>query len=471
MTQDEKDYKDYSDYQDYLKSQGSGGSAREQAEAQAPNSVAQIEARRPKNASDLRAMALAAPEGVAQAVTFGHLPQVVGGANSLIKGTPFIGERDQAAKDIEEVRRNAPWTFGLSNLAANLAMPIKGGSTLPRAMAIGAAQGAAYNPGDEEGAQPDLQIGQRAAQAAMGALGAGALKAGSDIMGGAGRAYRMKGRMNGERFEPELQNEVKAALNNVREKYIAPRAERVNNALKETNVEFNPNILEGTEGVNSRGRETFGTSNPDPGATSLQSVLAAKADPATGRVTMRGDKANKLRDVLEEKSGISSSGALGAPTIANRGKRQQAGANILRGKIREAAPATKKDFEEMSYATGAVREAREKSKNPQSLLTGQYFGDMGSKLGDLDRFGGSNLRQTGQDLRRARYLQGEVPSTLPLAMHIPVRAAENAFAGASAPLAYAQEKLPDWLQKRFSPAVIRSILEQKKTTLDPEEEQ
>lgn len=478
--QDRQEYEDYVAYQDYLSSQGPAMSAREQAEATAPLTASQIRARRPKNVSDLRAMGEAALGGATQALTLGHTPEIAGFATSKLTGQPYVEARDEAARYLDDVKRGAPATFNLANLGTNLAMPLGIGKTVPRAAMMGAAQGAAYNPGNEEGVVDPMQLDKRTAQALLGMIGGGLTKFGANTLGAWGRAGMMRDRMAKPGFEKELQEEVKSAIGSMRQNYISPRAERVNEVLRGTEIEFNPNILEGTSGINSRGRRTFGLSNPSAGKIqpngfpretySLKGSLEKRAN-EQGRVKMRGDKANRLRDVLDEKSGISSAGALGSPSVAARGARQGSAAKILRGKVREAAPSTRKDFDEMSYAAGLAQEAREKSKNPQNLLTSQFFGDMGSKLNDIDSFGGSNLRQTAQDLMRARYLSGQTPSAMPMFVREPLRGAENLAATASKPFAAAQALLPKSTQARLSPALIRTLLEARLASPSYEEEE
>jgi len=139
--------------------------------------------RRPRNASDARAMMEAGVVGPAQAVTFGHVPQIAGGINSAIKGTPYLQERDQAAKDISEIKARAPMTFGLSNFGTNLAMQaaVPSIKSVPKRALMGAAQGAAYNPGDKEGEFNPIQFDERLNQAIAGGLLMGATAVPSEI--------------------------------------------------------------------------------------------------------------------------------------------------------------------------------------------------------------------------------------------------------------------------------------------------
>lgn len=191
--------------------------------------VKSLPSRRPRNLSDLRAMSEAVPVSVADAVFLGHLPQVAGGITSLVKGTPYVDERDQSAKDIAEIKSRAPFTFGATNLAANLAAPKfipKGvtkfmGNMVPqkiadymarspvtRATLQGAAQGAAYNPGDNEGEVDPIQLSKRLKQAAGGAAFSGGSQAASSLAVNAGDRLMQKAVGRGIKYTPGVGEEL-----------------------------------------------------------------------------------------------------------------------------------------------------------------------------------------------------------------------------------------------------------------------
>lgn len=399
-----------------------------------------------QNPSEARAIAKGAGFGVAQAVTRGYLPRMtaylankIGGQYKDLKTgemrdvVDYKTARDRNYQEIAQAEADAPKSFMVGNVVANIADPtqrISPTAGLGRTMLMNGAQGFLYNPGDNPGEDSGLQLEQRAVQGGGASLLSGAMKMGADRVTQLAGAHRMKGRLERPGAEQSLKEEVDNAIQKLRGEYIEPRAEQVNKALKKGKVSFNPDNLSGASGVNQVGRETRGLER-------LGQAMKKRAD-KSGRVTLRGDKAERLRQVLDRRSGISSKTAVADPKVAKSGASQAGSAQILRNQRRSAFPELEPKYEEMSYANGLINELRNKSGNPESMLKGQYFGDMGNKIIDFDSMAGTNLRKLGADIQGARFLQKgfiqsglENPSALSMLLNGVTKPVANTAATAS----------------------------------------
>lgn len=416
--------------------------------------------RRPRNASDLRAMGEAALAGPTQAITFGHGPEIVGRLNSMIKGTPYVGERDQAYRDLNEVKERAPLTFGVTNLSTNLAMPLKGGKTIPGAMLRGGAQAALYNPGADEGVLDPLQLGRRSAQGAMGAVFSGGAKAASDVTTAGGRAYLMKKDMNKPFFSKRLGEEVDDAASQLGERYVSPRARAAREALKNKEIRVRPDILQDAEepGLMAAMQKRTKAAQKDAAARAGGGVTPrAPAEPGDDLVSLRGDVAERVRRKLESKGAYKQRTAFGNPESLKSAEGKVSAAGALRAERKKVAPELESNFSEQSYALGLMNDVRNRAANPQTMM--QQGGDTASKLRDLDYMAGTNMLRLGKDLRAANYLNGGTRGTGIPYIDAPVRYGANALAATSTPAAILQSILPKTVQERMSPAMLRSIVE------------
>lgn len=188
-------------------------------------------------------------QGLGQAATFGHLPQLQAAAEPLVFGAlnkltgkevpsegGYVERRDRYARALEESQKAQPFTYGAGTLAGTLASAVmpagligtagRGAGTVAkigRAAFGGAAAGALESPGITPGEAPGLDLEKRATQAGFGAATGGLLEGGvlgiqkgvkalkaapgklreiSDLM-----AYRGLGRAT----KKQIQNEIKQA--------------------------------------------------------------------------------------------------------------------------------------------------------------------------------------------------------------------------------------------------------------------
>jgi len=446
------------------------GGADDWQDVPAEGAQAAAPAAKPKNPSELRAMLRAGQAGIAQATTLGYAPRLIAkGAEFLSSFQPDVIDpktgkaiprvdyktaRDATYKDLAQIEADAPKSYMAGNFVGSMLMPGGAAKTVGGAGLRAALQAAAYNPGDKPGEDSGLQVGERISQGTLGGLFGAGTKVAADTVGAGARAYLAKRAMNRPGFSRGVQDEIKKAADQLNDNYIAPRANAVNEVLQEVEVPFRPDILRGTHG------------GPDArGLKILRKQLEKRAGGAEDNfeVTMRGDKANRLRQVLDQRAGYSQRNALGVPTIAAKGEKQAAAAGILRNKIKDAAPSVREPFEEMNQALGLRGEILDKAQNPQALLTGQYFGDMGSKLVDFDNMAGSNLRGMGLDIARGRWLNGR-PTMFPNYINEPIRRAANVGAAASVPLA-------PFMNRGIAPSTMKLILEEIMNGKPPVEDQ
>jgi hypothetical protein len=252
--------------------------------------VTDAPAAKPKNPSELRAMLRAGQAGIAQAATLGYAPRLIAkGAEFLSSFQPDVIDpktgkaiprvdyktaRDASYKDLADIEAAAPKSFMAGNFAGSMAIPGGAAKSVAGAGLRAALQAAAYNPGDHPGEDSGLQLGERATQGVFGGLfGAGAKVAG-DAIGAGARAYLAKRAMNRPGFSRGVQDEIKNAAQQLEDKYIAPRAEQVNDALQGTEVSFRPDILKGTHGARIR-------------AASRSCASSSISAPATPKTTSR----------------------------------------------------------------------------------------------------------------------------------------------------------------------------------------
>jgi hypothetical protein len=434
---------------------------------------ADLAARRPRNASELRAMGEAALAGPTQAITFGHGPEIVGRVNSLAKGTPYVEERDQAYRDLNEIKERAPLTFGLTNLGTNLAMPLKGGKSAMGSMAKGFTLAAAQNPGVEEGVVDPLQLGRRAAQGGFGAMFGAGTNAGSSVTTAGGRAYGMKKEMNKPFFSKKLSEEVTAATKEVGKNYVNPRAARARAALRQKQISFDPEALADADEPGLYAALVARTPKAQKAAAAAQSGgIAPPAPPAPNDhlVTLRGDVADRVRSKLESKGAYKQRNAYGHPQTLKSAEGTVKAARAIRSERNRVAPELKQNFGEQKYALDVMKDLRNSGTGPQALLEGGK--DTASKLKDADFMSGTtNLSRMGRDLRAANYLNGgprrtEIPYIDPA-----VRVGANAAAWASQPAAWLERALPQKIQDRMSPALLRSLVERAMSGPEYEEEE
>lgn len=137
----------------------------------------------------------AALEGFGQSVSFGYLPQIQAGIESLLPSPTseadlklqqmgiqqepetYLSRRDENLRRQQQLQQEAPITYGAGQLAGGIAAsaPMVGGTAATlggralQAAGIGALEGAAYNPGDIEGQYGGLQLQERAKQGVVGA--------------------------------------------------------------------------------------------------------------------------------------------------------------------------------------------------------------------------------------------------------------------------------------------------------------
>lgn len=337
--------------------------------------------------------------GAAQTTTWGYAPNIVGALSDVAgsaQGIPkealnYIGARDKTARDIKEAEKENPWYYkagqGVGVIGAAALAPAALTATLGRAGLSAALSGALYNPGEKEGEFSGAQIPERtAAGVVSGIAGAGGKLAG-DTINKLARAYATRRAMNSQGFGQGVQKQVRDAIDSLYEKYISPRSNMITEELKNSEISFRPDILKGTK------------------TKQLRKALEDRMD-EDFKVSLRGDKAERLRRLMDAKAGYSNRNALANPKVAKSGELQKSAADILRAKRNEAFPQLKPTFDEESYALGLAKEFADKSQSPQSLLTSGFWGDVGSKVTDIDKMAGTDLKGLGEDIMRARWLQG-----------------------------------------------------------------
>ena len=437
--------------------------------------------RRPKNASDLRAMARAAHAGIAQAVTAGHTPEIVGKITSGVSDRPYVEVRDEQSKELEEIRKDAPWTYNVANLGANLLLPLKAGKTLPRAMGIGALQGAVQNPGNEEGVVDPLQLGRRSIGAGIGATFSGGANLVGKGLGAAGRAHIVKRAMQKPFFSRNLKEEIDLAGEELSKNYITPRAKAAREGLKGKNVEVKVGILDGADepGLQaalrkrSRGAQRDAAHAPFAGSSGNRQPQVDD-----DIVDMDAAVADRVRKMLDKRGKYKTKTAYGNAEAMKGGEGKIKAADILRGQRERVAPELSQNFDEQEQALGILGDVRRGSSNPQTMMNAS--GDMESKLIDFDHLTGTtNLTRMGRDLKAANYLtnRGERAGLdmLP-GVNATARAGARVGAAMASPVAIAQELsekyAPKMMQRKLSPAALRLMLERIRTSPRyPEEEE
>lgn len=427
---------------------------------------------RPKNMSDLRAMGEAALAGATQAITLGHTPQVAGRVDSLVSGRPYVEARDDAAKYLDATKKEAPWTFTAANLGTSLLMPIKAGKTVPKAMAIGGVQGGLYNPGDEEGVVDPLQLGRRSAQAGFGAMFGGLAKAGSDALTTAGRASLLKGEMNKPFFSKKLGEEIDESAKTLGKNYVTPRAQAARAALKQKTVQVDPEILANADEpglMAALQKRTPGYQKNQKAATMAGTGARPPAAPGDNLAPMRADVMDRIRKRLDKQGGYKKTTAFGNAEALKSGQAKTDAADILRGQRRQVAPELDKNFEEQEYALGLMGDVRNRAKTPQTMMASGS--DTASKMRDIDHLGGTSLLQKGVDLRNANYLNGGTRPSGFTYLDEPIRAGANAAAYMSRPAAYLEKLMPQKMQERMSPALLRTMIERAMSSPQYEEDQ
>lgn len=184
----------------------------------------------------------AAGAKAANLMTSGHLPQIVGGAKALAGGD-YVTERDKAIKVMERLERDNPVSsaigtgagmVGVGSAGANLVKQAPTlGKRILQAGGLGAAQGAAFNPGDEEGVVDPVQAGDRATNAGLAALlGVGAAGAGELVSKGAQAARDVSFIKDRGESARKLAEWLRGASDDFQTKFIDKQLQTVDDAVK-----------------------------------------------------------------------------------------------------------------------------------------------------------------------------------------------------------------------------------------------
>lgn len=460
---EEEEYKQYQEYQNYLNSQKEPGAGRAAAEFASIGTAQQLKNARPRNASDLRAMGEAALVGPAQAVTFGHVPEIAGGISSLVKGTPYLEERDQAYKDVNEIKARAPLTFGVTNLGSNLLLPMAKAKTIKGMMGIGAGVGAAQNPGAEEGVLDPLQVGERAAGAGFGAGMGGLLGGIGRAATAGGRASKMAAEMEKPFFSKKMAAEVEDTAERLGREYVKPRSVEARKVLSGKQISFRPDILENAEEPGLMAAMQKRTPKAQKAAASARSgglSPPAPAAPGDELVTLNAATADRVRRRLE-KNAYKQKGALASPEAVKAAEGKVSAASTLRAERNKVAPELAKNYEEQKYALDLMEDVRQRSANPQTMMAANS--DTASKLIDVDHLAGTKMYRLGNDLKAANYLRGNTPEPLPFYLRGPTRWGANAAAYMGRPAAFGQSLMENYAPgtaHKLSPAAIRLMIEE-----------
>jgi hypothetical protein len=420
----------------------------------------------------------AAISGFGQTATLGYLPQLQAMAGSMI-GDPnaalderlraqgftvqgpasdYVSLRDQHIKDdaaLGEANPMANFAGKAAGIGASMLAPMGGAAKGVGALAkagnaarVGAIQGAIYNPGDEQGKYAGVmgQIPERLGNAAIGAAVGGAMSGASSGVKALADKSRMVDRVKDSAgLSKSVKQEIDAALNNVSQKQIKPKADALRELIKGKEVAVAPERLKGVS----------------PRFDKLVDKLASRGQPTEGgKVNIAAKNAQRVKRLMDNEANYARSKPFDTAASA-RGETAKSAADVLRNKIAEIDPRVGQLNSEMGEAI-RLRDAlaRSSATAPISSIRTQAGTDKGSLIDSIDKMAGSNLESLSSRIEDARGLLLK-PTNLvkPFELSNEVRKlVVRGTAGAARPVDNVLDKLPE--ETRTS--LIRALMESKR---------
>lgn len=432
MSQDQKEYQDYLDYmqyQQYVSSQalpGQGEPEQGPASPQEPQGSA----------------AQAALEGFGQTATLGYLPQIQALAGSAMPNpnasvdedlraqgfdiqqpeSSYLSERDSnIARHRQQAQDHSGAVLGgkalgiaatslLPGAAASRASQMstglgKGAAALGKYLTpssvkgmagVGAAQGALYNPGDEEGVLNVAQGPERLGNAALGGAVGGALGAGGKLVSNLTRRGEMIRRIkDSSKLSSSVKGEIDDALQAINQKQIDPRMSKLKEYLQGKSVEINPEMIK--EQFPNLAKKMIAKS----GAPETSSLMNARA--ANPKIDISAPRALKLKQALDKLSNYKPAGGAFDPTSVARSEGAKRSADILRGKLSDLGPEVGAINEEVAPMIKAVSSLRRSSNRaPITSITSKPGTDKASLIDLIDELAGSSLEKTATGIKEAQ---------------------------------------------------------------------
>lgn len=416
-------------------------------------------------------------EGIGQTASMGYLPQLQAGtemgvdklsellgmgpagADAKLREQGFsVPEESYVQKRDANIARQGAQA-ATNPLAANLGKGlgvVTGGALLPLGRAAagiktagqaigqgaksGALLGALINPGDSPGEVSPMQLSDRAMNAGIGGT-AGALMsgAGAGIKSLADKSRMVERVKDSANLAPEVKGEINQALTNVREKYIAPRANQVAELQQGVTSQINPDRLQGIS----------------PGLDALASKMSGKVN-EEGRRVLPDVKADRLRQLLDARAKYGASQPFDATATA-KGESAKAAADILRRQINEK-PGVGPLKAEMANAYRLSNALRKKSaSSPISAIKGKPGTDKGSLIDAIDKMGGNELEKLSNQIQEASGLLMK-PSNLVKPLEMPNELRKMLIRSAAGTARGLESAIPENSQD----AILRTIFDQTK---------
>jgi len=437
--------------------------------------------------------------GVAQSLTAGYVPQIVGALSAgagklqdLIQGevidpatgkaiprTTYLGARDATNRDMQEASAAHP----MASLAGNVAgavMPgglmakaaAKGGSAavrMGRAGGVGAAQGAAYNPGDKEGVMDPAQLGSRAGAATLGALIGGAGRAGTELIGKGVQTGKDIALIKGGGMLRHAKDSIDGAIKNVNDRAIKPLDDKLRALIRGKTVNINPDRLDdGLPGYAGKLREKGLDGQP----VGLD-IAGGSAPAVPARVPVDAERALRARRTLDTKANYGAS-KLMDPVAQAKGLDAKAGADHIRRQLNSLDPGVE-DIQGQSAEIMALRDAltQKARANPMAAIRRSESTDAGQLVKNIDNLSGAtpdqSLERLGQRIDAAADLQLDPRNFFTWSGFAPEirRTATRAGIKLSEALNYMPEKLAAGgkgvdLRGALTPIATQTLLEKKR---------
>ncbi len=344
----------------------------------------------------------AALEGFGDTATMGYLPHLQALASKPLYGAlnALTGQSVEPMDYVQERDMNIARQKGLSesNPGSSLAgkgLGIAATTMLPAgklaaflapksvagAAALGATQGAIYNPGDKQGEVDPLQLEERAGNAAVGGLAGGALGTASKGIGYLKNRGQMVDRIkDSSGLSQSVKGEVDDALASIQQNQIAPRAAKLKEFLSGKQIDLNPEAIQ--------------SSMPH-----LAQKMLEKQGP---KASLDANRALRLRRALDAKAKYKA-GALYDPASQASQASAKQGADLIRGKLSDLGPEVGQLNSEMADMIKASSTLRKSSnKAPILSITSPLGVDKASLISKIDDLAGSNLKQTASGISQAK---------------------------------------------------------------------
>lgn len=415
--------------------------------------------------------------GVVDTSTMGYSPQIAGGAQAMAdkalqlagkvgvgpyKGVYEMGAesqlpstedvylqgRDQSIAEGKQMSEEHPGASlagkGVGIMAtAPLALGNVGraGGALAqmgKGAAVGAAQGAVYNPGDEAGVINPAQGMERVKNAAAGAaIGAPLAGVGAGVKALANKSRMVERVKDSANLSKNVKQEIDSALQGVTANEVKPRADKLTELLQGKSVEVNPDRIKGIS----------------PGLNSLASRMASKAD-ENGRRAMSAPRAQKLRQLLDARADYAQAKPFDTAGLA-KGESAKKAADIVRSKLSALDPQVGELNDKMSEAIRLRNALSRASKSaPISSIKGSPGTDKGSLIDAIDKMGGSKLEKLSSDIQSAKDLLIN-PANFVKPLEMPNEVRKSLVRGAAGTARGAEAVAPKGLDR----ALVQALME------------